>query len=189
MPVAWGWVNNTLDVLVRPSTGDPVAMAGTVRQAVRSLDASLPVFGIRTLDEGLRTTVAQARFNTLLMSLLAFAALLLAALGIYSVVAWLVAQRTREIGLRMALGASPGQVVRQVVGHGLRPVTVGTTVGLLAAAGTTGLLRGQLFRVSPYDPVTFAVVALVLVGVALVAILVPARRATTIDPARALHDA
>jgi putative ABC transport system permease protein len=141
------------------------------------------------MDEGLGRTTAQARFNTMLMSLLALTGLVLAALGIYSVIAWLVAQRTREIGVRMALGATSSQVVRQVVGHGLRPVAAGLLLGVAAALAVSGLLRGQLFQVSPRDPITLALVVMLLLGVAVVAALIPARRATTIDPARALHDA
>jgi ABC-type antimicrobial peptide transport system permease subunit len=186
---AWSWIDNTVDVMVRPVEGEPVALAGTIRNAVADLDPSLAVYDVRTMDEGLRRTTAQARFNTMLMSLLALTGLVLAALGIYSVIAWLVAQRTREIGVRMALGATSSQVVRQVVGHGLRPVAAGLLVGVAAALAVSGLLQGQLFQVSPRDPITLALVVMLLVGVAVVAALIPARRATTIDPARALHDA
>jgi predicted permease len=188
-PEAWGWVNNTLDVMVRPAEGDPAALAGTIRSAVRALDPSLPVYGLSTLDDGLQRTMAQARFNTVLMSLLAATGLLLAALGIYSVIAWLVAQRTREIGVRMALGASPRQVVRQVVGHGLKPVALGLAVGLAGAVATGRWLQAQLFDVSPRDPVSLGLVALALLLAATLAAVIPARRATSIDPAQALHDA
>jgi len=187
--VAWSWIDNTLDVMVRPSEGDPVALAGTIRSAVAELDPALPVYSIRTMEEGLRRSTAQARFNTLLMSLLAATGLMLAALGIYSVVAWLVAQRTREIGVRMALGASPAQLVWQVVGHGMRPVLVGLLAGLAGAVAASRLLQGQLFQVSPRDPVTLGAVIVMLVIVGAVAALIPARRATGIDPAQALHDA
>jgi len=188
-PEAWSWVNNSLDVMVRPTEGDPGALAGTIRSAVRTLDPSLPVYGLGTLDDGLRRTMAQGRFNTILMSLLAATGLLLAVLGIYSVIAWLVAQRTREIGVRMALGASPAQVVRQVVGHGLKPVAVGVAVGLAGAGATGRWLQGQLFEVSPRDPLSLGLVALALLMAATLAAVIPARRATSIDPARALHDA
>jgi putative ABC transport system permease protein len=186
---AWSWIDNTVDVMARPAEGDPVALAAAIRNAVAELDPSLPVYDVRTMDEGLRRTTSQARFNTMLMSLLALTGLVLAALGIYSVMAWLVAQRTREIGVRMALGASSSRVVRQVVGHGLKPVAAGLLVGVVAALAVGGMLRGQLFQVSPRDPITLAAVVILLLVVAMVAALIPARRATTIDPARALHDA
>lgn len=188
-PEAWGWVNNTLDVMARPTDGDPAALAGTIRGAVRALDPSLPVYGLGTLDDGLRRTMAQSRFNTVLMSLLAATGLLLAVLGIYSVIAWLVAQRTREIGVRLALGASPARVVRQVVGHGLKPVTVGLVLGIVGAAAAGRCLQGQLFEVSPRDPLSLGLVAVALLLAATLAAVIPARRATRIDPARALHDA
>ena len=187
-PDAWEWINNTMDVMVRPQAGDPLALAGTIRAAVRDLDASLPVYAIQTMDDGLRRSTSQARFNTLLMSLLGLSGLVLAALGIYSVIAWLVAQRTREIGVRMALGASPGRVVRQVVGHGLLPVALGLLAGVAGALAAGGLLRGQLFQVSPRDPVALVSVVVLLFSVAAVAALIPARRATAIDPANALHE-
>ena len=185
---AWSWIDNTVDVMVRPAEGDPVALAATIRGAVAELDPSLAVYDIRTMDEGLRRTTAQARFNTMLMTLLALTGLVLAALGIYSVMAWLVAQRTREIGVRMALGASSARVVRQVVGHGLKPVAAGLLLGVAAALAVGGVLRGQLFQVSPRDPMTLALVVMLLLVVAMVAAFIPARRATTIDPAKALHD-
>ncbi|HTM31046.1 MAG TPA: ABC transporter permease [Vicinamibacterales bacterium] len=187
--VAWSWINNTLDVMVRAAEGDPIALAGTIRSAVAELDPTLPVYAIRTMDEGLRRSTAQARFNTVLMTLLALTGLILAALGIYSLIAWLVAQRTREIGVRMALGAAPSRVVRQVVAHGLRPFVVGLLSGVAAAMATGRLLQGQLFMVGPRDPATLMVVVAVLLVVAALAALVPARRATRIDPAQALHEA
>jgi predicted permease len=185
---AWSWIDNTTDVMVRPAAGDPVALAGAIRNAVAELDPSLAVYDVRTMDEGLRRTTAQGRFNTMLMTLLALTGLVLAALGIYSVIAWLVAQRTREIGIRMALGASPSGVVRQVAAHGLKPVAAGLMVGVAGAMAVSGVLRGQLFQVSPRDPLTLALVVVLLLAVALLAALVPARRATRIDPATALHE-
>jgi hypothetical protein len=187
--VAWSWIDNTLDVLVRPVDGDPISLADTIRGAVAEMDPSLPVYAIRTMDEGLRRSTAAARFNTALMTVLAATGLLLAALGIYSVIAWLVAQRTREIGVRMALGASPGRVVQQVAGHGLRPVTVGLLVGVVATLASGRLLQGQLFQIGPRDPGTLALVVMLLLAVAALAAIIPARRATKIDPAQALHDA
>ena len=114
---------------------------------------------------------------------------MLAALGIYSVIAWLVAQRTHEIGLRMALGATPGAVVRQMVAHGLAPVSIGLIAGLGGAVAAGRLLEGQLFQVSARDPLTLGAAAMLLLLVATVAALLPAWRATSVDPATALHDA
>jgi ABC-type antimicrobial peptide transport system permease subunit len=186
--LAFSWIDNTVDIMVRPAQGDPAELAAAIRGAVAELDPSLPLYDVRTMDEGLRRTTAQGRFNTMLMTLLALTGLVLAALGIYSVMAWLVAQQTREIGVRMALGASSSSVVRQVVGHGLKPVAAGLIVGVAGAMAVSGVLRGQLFEVSPRDPVTLALVVIVLLAVALLAALVPARRATRIDPATALHE-
>jgi predicted permease len=186
---AWSWVQNTMDVMVRPATGDPAALAGVIRSTVRDIDPTLPVYATGTMDEGLRRTTSQARFNMLLMALLGGTGLLLAALGIYSVIAWLVAQRTHEIGLRMALGATPGAVVRQMVAHGLAPVSIGLIAGLAGAVATGRLLEGQLFQVSARDPLTLGAAALLLLLVATLAALLPAWRATGVDPARALHDA
>ena len=172
------WVQNTMDLMVRPAAGDPTALAGVIRSTVRDIDPTLPVYAIGTMDEALRRTTSQARFNMLLMSLLGATGLFLAALGIYSVIAWLVAQRTREIGVRMALGASPAAVVRQMVAHGLAPVMIGLVAGLGGAIAAGRLLEGQLFQVSARDPVTLGAAAVLLLLVATVAALVPARRAS-----------
>ncbi|MCA1584098.1 MAG: ABC transporter permease [Acidobacteria bacterium] len=187
--VAWGWIGNSLNVIVRPEAGEPAAMAGLVRDAVRQIDPTIPVYNITTFEEGLRRTTAQARFNTTLMTALGLTGLFLAALGIYSVIAWLVAQRTREIGVRMALGASVREVVGQMIMHGLRPVAAGLIIGLVGAFATTRLLEQQLFQVNPRDPLTLGVAMVLLLIVAVCASLVPAWRATRIDPATALRDA
>ncbi|MFP5379174.1 MAG: ABC transporter permease, partial [Vicinamibacteria bacterium] len=185
--VAWSWIQNTLTVLVRPASGEPAALAGTLRSALREIDPALPVYDITTVDEGLRAVTAQARFNTALMTLLGVTGLLLAALGIYSVMAWLVAQRTREIGVRMALGASAATVVRQIALHGLAPVVAGLAVGTAGALATGRFLESQLFQVGTFDPVSIGVVLALMLVVAAVAAIVPARRAARIDPATALH--
>jgi putative ABC transport system permease protein len=187
--VAWTWVQNAMNVVARSKTGDPGAVAPVIRSAVHNLDPSLPVFRVSTLEEGFRQTMAEARFNTSLMALLGGIGLVLAALGIYGVIAWLVAQRTREIGVRMALGASSGAVVREVTVHGLTPVAIGLAIGLAGALATGRLLEGQLFQVGARDPLAFASVVGLMFVVAALAAVVPAWRASTIDPARALHDA
>ncbi len=184
--VAWTWFGRTLTILTRGD--DPASMTTAIRQSVRSLDSSLPVFAIRTMDEGLDRLMAQARFNTMLMTLLAATGLVLAALGIYSVIAWLVAQRTREIGVRMALGASTQDVIRMMSVHGLKPVIAGLAVGAAGALATTRLLQNQLFEVGPRDPLTLLATATVLLIVGGAAAALPAWRATAIDPSVALRD-
>ena len=184
--VAWTWIGRSLVMLTR---GDDVAaMTTAIRGAVRSVDATLPLYRILTLDEGLRRIMAQARFNTLLMSLLAATGLVLAALGIYSVIAWLVAQRTREIGVRMALGASARDVIAMMSSHGLKPVLAGLAIGFGGALATTSLLQNQLFEVEPRDPSTLIGTALVLLIVGGTAAAIPAWRATRIDPSSALRE-
>ena len=173
--------------MARTTGEDPSALTGALRQAVRDLDPTLPVYAIRTMDEGLRLTLAQARFNMMLMAMLGVTGLVLAGLGIYSVIAWLVAQRRKEIGLRMALGASAGEVVRQVTIHGLKPVTLGLMVGLLLALLTGRLLQGQLFEVGARDPIALGAVVLLMLLVAIFAGLIPATRAARIDPSQVLH--
>jgi predicted permease len=184
--VAWTWTGRSLNIVTR---GDDVAsMTTAIRSSVKELDSTLPVFRIWTMEEGLRRIMAQARFNTLLMSTLGATGLILAALGIYSVIAWLVAQRTREIGVRMALGASKADVIRMMSMHGLQPVIAGLAVGFAGAIAATRLLQNQLFEIGPRDPLTLVAAAAVLLIVAAGAAAIPAWRATTIDPATALRD-
>jgi len=184
--VAWTWTGRSLNIVTR---GDDVAsMTTAIRSSVKELDSTLPVFRIWTMEEGLRRIMAQARFNTLLMSTLGATGLILAALGIYSVIAWLVAQRTREIGVRMALGASKADVIRMMSLHGLQPVIAGLAVGFAGAIAATRLLQNQLFEIGPRDPLTLVATAAVLLIVAAGAAAIPAWRATTIDPATALRD-
>ena len=184
--VAWTWMGRSLAMVTR---GDDIAtMTSAIRGAVKNVDSTLPIFRLLTLDEGLRRITAQARFNTMLMTLLAATGLVLAALGIYSVIAWLVAQRTREIGVRMALGASTRDVIRMTSAHGLKPVIAGLVIGSAGALATTRLLQNQLFEVGPRDPLTLATTALVLLVVGGAAAAIPAWRATTIDPSTALRE-
>ena len=145
--VAWTWFGRTLTILTRGD--DPASMTTAIRASVRSLDSTLPVFAIRTMDEGLDRIMAQARFNTMLMTLLAATGLVLAALGIYSVIAWLVAQRTREIGVRMALGASKRDVIRMMSVHGLKPVIAGLAVGVAGRVGDDAVTAEPVVRSRP----------------------------------------
>ena len=183
--VAWGW-NRTMYVLVR-TTGNPSALVQPLNAAVARIDRDLPLFDVKTMDERLARSLATARFNTLLLTLLGAIGLALAASGIYGVIAYFVSQRTQEIGVRMALGATATSVVRLVLGQALRPVGIGAALGVAAALGASRVLSSQLFGVSPTDPLTIAAVLATLIGVAVLASIVPARRAAAIDPTRALQ--
>jgi putative ABC transport system permease protein len=168
-------------VVVRTS-GDPSQLAGTVRSAVQSLDPSLPAYSITPLAMVLRDSVSDRRFSMLLLVVFAGVALVMAAVGLYGVVSYTVSQRTREIGLRMAIGAQPGDVLRLVVGDGMKLALVGVVVGLLGAVALARLVESMLFEVSASDPVSYAGTAFVLLVVCAVACWVPARRAMQVDP-------
>jgi putative ABC transport system permease protein len=158
-----------------------------LREQIRAIDAAMPIADVLPMEEVIASSMAQPRFRTTLLSLFGAAALLLAAIGIYGVLAYTVAQQTREIGIRMALGAHPARVLRLVLGRGLRLAGAGTAIGVLAALLLTQLLSSLLFDVSATDPLTFAAVAALLLGVALLACYVPARRAMRVDPMVALR--
>jgi putative ABC transport system permease protein len=174
------------DLVVRTSVS-PNSLAPAVREAVKEVDPYQPVSAFRTLDEVLGRDTAQRRVGVILLAAFAGLALLLAALGIYGVLAFFVVQHTPEIGVRMALGASPGDMLRMVVGRGMKLTLAGVGLGLAAALALTRLIESQLFGVSATDPLTFAGLALLLAAVALLACLVPARRATKVDPMVALR--
>jgi putative ABC transport system permease protein len=173
--------------LVLRTEGAPRRSVAAVESAVRSIDADQPLGAVRTMDELLTRSVAGRRFPLLLLATFATLALVLAAVGIYGVMSFLVAQRRHEIGVRMALGAEAKDVRRLVVGQGMRLVLAGLALGALGAFALTRVLRGLLFAVSATDPLTFGAVALLLVLVALAACWIPARRATRIDPLAALR--
>jgi len=176
-----------MDVVVR-ADGDPQALVPALRQKVHELDAQLPLANIRTMDEWLSNTAAQPRLNAQLLAVFAGVALLIAAIGIYGVLAYSVNQRTREIGLRMALGAPRSGVLRLVVGEGMLVGVVGIAIGLVAALALSATLASLLFGVPAHDPATFAGVAVVLMLVASVACVIPARRASRVDPLIALRE-
>jgi putative ABC transport system permease protein len=173
-------------VVVR-TTGDPEALAGSVREIVRSIDPNLPVSEIRTLDDVASGAVARPRLYLLLLGVFAALALLLAAIGLYGVIAYSVAQRRAEIGVRVALGATGPAVQRLVVGEGMRLAALGLAVGLAGALLLTRLMRSLLFGVAPTDPLTLAATAALLAAVALAASWLPARRAAGTDPMIALR--
>jgi putative ABC transport system permease protein len=173
-------------LLVR-TKGDAKAFVPTLRQLVWAMDRDLPLENVRTMDEILRETMADSRFNTVLLSLFAVVALLLAAIGIYGVLAYTVAQRTSEIGIRMALGAQRASVLRLVVGNGLALALAGVAIGGAGAFFATRALERLVFGVSTTDPVVFGGVALILTTVAAAAAAIPALRASRVDPIVALR--
>jgi putative ABC transport system permease protein len=169
------------------TAGDPLNMVGAVRDAVGSLDRDQPVYRIRTMDELVRGALAPARFTLLLLSVFAGVAALLGAIGIYGVMSHAVTLRTREIGVRMALGAQVSDVLKMIVGQGIRLVALGIGAGLTGAFLVTRLMASLLFNVSATDSATFIVISVVLSFVALGACFVPARRAAKVDPMVALR--
>jgi putative ABC transport system permease protein len=169
------------------TAGDPLAIAQAVREAIRRLDDSLPPYDIKTLEQRVSDSVTPRRFLVSLMSLFALLALALAATGIYGVLSYLVAQRTREIGIRMALGATAGAVLSLILKQGMALILIGTAIGLAGAVALTRLIRTMLFGVSATDSATFALMASLLVVIALIASYIPARRATKVDPLAALR--
>ena len=174
-------------VLLARTAGDPAALASAVRNAIREQDAALAVFGLEPLDEIVLRSVADRRFTMLVLSSFALLALLLAAIGIYGVLGYAVAERTREIGIRIALGATTDNVLRTVVGQGMTLAMAGVVVGLLGAWLLTRLLASLLFGVETTDAATFVLVPVVLAVVALRSSALPAYRATRIDPVAALR--
>jgi len=167
--------------------GDPAALAAAAQRAVREVDASRAAAGVKTMEQLLSESVAQPRFYAQLLTGFACIALLLAAVGVYGVMSYTVTQRTHEIGIRMALGARGGDVVRMVVGQGMALALAGVGVGLAAAFALTRVMTSLLYGVSATDPLTFGLISLLLTAVALLACLVPARRATKVDPMIALR--
>ena len=170
------------------STGDPLALAPAIRAEVRALDPNLPLMEFVPLDQLVSTSMARPRFYTALLTLFAAVALALAGTGIFGVMSYSVAQRSREISIRMALGAHAGGVVRMIVSRAMVLAGLGVGIGVLASVGLGRVLRSQLFGVSAADPVTLVAVVLVLVTSALVASWLPARRAAAMDPVNALRD-
>jgi len=174
------------DWIVR-TRGDPAAHAPAARAAVWAIDSTLPVTRVQTLAQVRSASTASQQFNLLLVSLFAGVALLLAAIGLYGVTAYNVSQRTRELGIRVALGARRGALLKLVLAQGARLTLIGLAIGTLVALALTHVMSTLLFGVGARDPMTFVGVALLLLAVSLVASFVPAHRATRVDPVVALR--
>ena len=176
-PMAW---------IVR-TRGSPQALSQAIQEELQ-LASGLPVSDVRTMDEVVSRSTSRQRFNMLLMTVFGGVALLLAAIGIYGLMAYSVEQRTQEIGIRLALGADTGQVWKMVVLQGMRLVVAGVVVGLASASGLTRFIASFLFEVEAWDPTAFIAVPVVLTAVAMVAVMVPAHRASRVDPMLALRN-
>jgi putative ABC transport system permease protein len=179
-------VSNNMDLLVRVNT-DPLALVGPIRREIKSVDPTAAVYGLSTGTRLVEKLCAGRRFQTRLLTLFAMVALVLAAIGIYGVMRYAVAQRTHEIGIRLALGARSADVLRLVISQGMRLTLIGVATGLLASFALSRVMTQLLFEVSATDPATFAGVALALIGAALLACYLPARRATKVDPLTSLR--
>jgi len=173
-------------VLTR-ARGEPTALAAAARQAVRAIDPTLPAYSMSPLATVVSDSVAQRRFSMLLLALFACVALFLATVGLYGVVSYTVSQRTREIGLRMAIGAQPGDVLTMILGEGMKLAIAGIAIGLAGAVALGRVVRTMLFEVAPSDPLSYAAAAAGLLLVALLACYIPARRAMRVDPLVALQ--
>jgi ABC-type antimicrobial peptide transport system permease subunit len=174
-------------LLLRTSTAHPLDLSKSVVNQIHSIDPAQPVAEIAAMADLLAGSVARPRFSTALLSLFAFSALLLALIGIYGIVSYMVGQRTREIGIRMALGASRSSIVMAIMKKALSPVALGIIIGLAVSLVLTRFMSSLLFNLHSYDPATFTLVSVLLFSAAVVAGYVPARRATRIDPLRALR--
>ncbi len=184
---AWTWIQRSMTLVARSRTGDASALVTSARDAVRRVDPTVPLYQVRSMDQRLRASVAQARFNTLLMLLLGGIGLVLSAIGVYGVIAYFVTQRQQEIGIRMALGAGAPDVIRMVVRQGMQPVVIGVVLGLGGAYAASRVLASYVYGVTTTDPLTFAAVVGLLTGVALIATSVPARRAVRVNPTSVLN--
>jgi putative ABC transport system permease protein len=173
-------------VLLR-AEGNPLQLAAPLRKLVQSIDPLQPIFSVQSMEQVVDASVSDRRLNLLLLGIFAAVALLLASVGIYGVMSYSVEQRTREIGIRMALGAERLAVLRLIVGQGARLAAVGIAAGVAGAFALSRVMAGMLYGISATDPLTYAALAAVLAAVAVGACIVPARRAVRVDPAVALR--
>ncbi|HEU4796037.1 MAG TPA: FtsX-like permease family protein, partial [Pyrinomonadaceae bacterium] len=179
---------NSSGLLVVRTKGNPDGLFGPVRGVVQSLDPNLPLFDVKTLTEHMKLALFPAKVAATVLGVFGFVALMLAAIGVYGITSYAVAQRTHEIGVRLALGAQLSDVLRLVLTHGLKLTLIGAALGLFGAYLATRAITSVLYGVSATDPITFGFVSLLLVGVALIACYVPARRATKVEPLIALRN-
>ena len=177
-----------LQYQVARTSADPVATAGAIVRAIHDVDPTTPVYDIRSMPDRMGASMARQRFSTMMLGAFAVFALVLAVVGVYGVMSYLVTQGTHDIGVRMALGAEQATIVRMVLRHALELTIAGTVVGLIGALGLTRVMATLLFGTSATDVATFSAVPLVLVGVAILASYLPARRATRVDPVVALRE-
>jgi putative ABC transport system permease protein len=174
-------------VVVRSALA-PETVTGSIRREVAAIDRDIPLYAIQTMSQYLSQNMEQPRISVVLLGGLSVLALVLAMVGIYGVVSYSVAQRTQEIGVRMALGASRRHVLQLVVGHATALVIAGVVLGILGALAVASVIRTMLYQVSERDPATFAAIAIVLVAVGVLASVIPARRASRVDPIVALRE-
>jgi putative ABC transport system permease protein len=170
------------------TAGDPLALAGPARRIIQGLDPAQPIADVRAMQTIVEETFSRQRFSAVLLSGFSAASLLLAGVGIYGLLGYSVTERTREIGVRVALGAQPAQIIRMILGGGARLVATGTAAGIAGALALSGLLKGLLFGVGPRDVTTYVAVPALLGVVALVAAYIPARRAARLEPLAALRE-
>jgi ABC-type antimicrobial peptide transport system permease subunit len=176
-----------VQIAVRTAPENPLTLLPAVQQAVWNVNKSVPLGNPRSMNDMIARTLLQKKFTMLLLSIFAGAALLLAAIGLYGVISYSVAQRTRELGIRIALGAQRGDVLRLILRQGMTLVAAGIVFGIAASIGLTRLMATLLYGVSATDPLTFFALSIALVAVAFVACWLPARRASTVNPIVALH--
>lgn len=179
-------VSRTATFAVRSDRTGTEAFVSQLRQAVWSVNANLPVAEVRTIQEIYDQSLARTSFTLVMLAIAGGMALVLGIIGIYGVMSYTVSQRRREIGIRLALGAQGGELTQMFVRHGLVLAGIGVVIGIGAAAGLTRLMKSLLFGISPFDPVTYVAVPLILAMAAIVASYLPARRAAAVDPAQAL---
>jgi predicted permease len=187
VPVSETWRSFGMSVAVRTS-GDPTRVISAVTAAVHQVDAATPVVHVITMEGIIAASLLPQRFNVLLLGVFAALALLLAALGIYSVLSYTVRRRVREIGICMALGASHSDVLRMIVTDGMKPILLGVAIGVAASLALGRVVASLIYGVRPTDPLTFAGVVLLLVAVGILATIIPAHRATRVEPVRILRE-